>query len=217
MFRYESEMIPVLVNNLSKVYNTEYITTEFSTGNGIADLVFTTRMSKESLFLNDYSLMSLFINLFDQNKTITIDYLEEKQYDKARVKRLLKHLEFEEYICVKDLEIKRNRKYKGHTQNLISVEAKLKDWKSGFYQALRYKFFSHISYLAYPKQNIHRVDLELLKEHNIGLISVDSERIEFVFKPKMEKPSDRVSYYFLSEMFAQQFKRNNVKDMEVTF
>jgi hypothetical protein len=47
------------------------------------------------------------------------------------------------------------------------------------------------------------------------LISVDREEIEFVFKPKMEKPLDRVSYYFLSEMFAQQFKKNNIKAMDV--
>ncbi|MBL7872098.1 MAG: hypothetical protein JNM78_10830 [Cyclobacteriaceae bacterium] len=211
MFRYESEMIPVLVDSLSKFYNTKYITTEFGTGNGVADLVFTTEMSEENLFLNDYGQMALFINLFDQNKTITTDYLEEKQYDKTRLKRLLKQLEFEDYICIKDLKIRRNRKYKGHTQNLISVEAKLQDWKSGFYQALRYKFFSHKSYLAYPKQNIHRVDIDLLREHNIGLISVDVETIEFVFKPKVEKPLDKVSYFFLSEMFAQQFKKTGSK------
>ncbi len=98
------------------------------------------------------------------------------------------------------------RKYKAHTQNLFSIEAKLKDWKSGFYQALRYKFFSNKSYLAYPKQYIHRVDLELLKQHNIGLIAVDNDSIEFVYAPKVEKPQDKISHLFLSEMFAQPFK-----------
>ena len=63
MFRYESEMIPVLVENLSKVFNTGYITTEFSTGNGVADLVFTTEMNEEKLFFNDYGLMALFVSL----------------------------------------------------------------------------------------------------------------------------------------------------------
>ncbi|WP_315817377.1 hypothetical protein [Paraflavitalea speifideaquila] len=51
MFRYEKEMIPVLVENLAKIFNTQYIAKEFSTGNGIADLVFTTNLNEESLFL----------------------------------------------------------------------------------------------------------------------------------------------------------------------
>ncbi|KAF5064182.1 hypothetical protein DSECCO2_286810 [anaerobic digester metagenome] len=206
MFRYESEMIPVLIDNLSKVFKTEYIATEFSTGNGVADLVFTTEMNDEDLYLNDYALMSLFVNLFQQNKHLTTKQLQKSSIDKTRLKNLLTHLEVNDFIEYDGEVIKRNRKYKAHTRNLLSVEAKLNDWKSGFYQALRYKFFSHQSYLAYPEKNIHRVDLDLLKEHNIGLISVGDNKIRFISKPKTEKPKDLTSYFFLSELFAQQFK-----------
>jgi len=206
MFRYESEMIPVLIDNLSKVFKTEYITTEFSTGNGVADLVFTTELNNEDLFLNDYALMSLFVSLFQQNKSLTTTQLHKNSINKTRLKNLLTHLEINDFIGYDGERIIRNRKYKAHTRNLLSVEAKLNDWKSGFYQALRYKFFSHQSYLAYPEKNIHRVDLDLLKEHNIGLISVDYDTIRFISKPKTEKPKDLTSYFFLSELFAQQFK-----------
>lgn len=206
MFRYEREMIPVLVENLAKIFNTQYIAKEFSTGNGIADLVFTTNLNEESLFFNDYGLMALFVNLFQQRKVLRRDWLDESCYDKARLKKLLQHLEGEDYIYFEGTKIMQTRKYKAHTQNLFSIEAKLKDWKSGFYQALRYKFFSNKSYLAYPKQYIHRVDLELLKQHNIGLIAVDNDSIEFVYAPKVEKPQDKISHLFLSEMFAQPFK-----------
>ena len=88
MFRYEREMIPVLIENLSKVFNTEYITTEFSTGNGVADLVFTTEMNEEKLFLNDYGMMSLFVNLFQQNKMLNSELLYENCFDKIRLKKL---------------------------------------------------------------------------------------------------------------------------------
>lgn len=206
MFRYESEMIPVLVKNLTKVFNTEYITTEFNTGNGVADLVFSTKLSEENLFFNDYGMMTLFVNLFDKNKTVSAHSLNNGQYDKVKLKRLLKQLECENYIYFEDLKIKTTRSYKPHTNNLISIEAKLKDWKSGFYQALRYKFFSEKSYLAFPKSAIHRVDLELLKNHNIGLIAVDTNKIDFVLKPKSEKPQDKISYFYLAEIFAQKFK-----------
>ena len=206
MFRYESEMIPVLVDNLSKVFQTKYITTEFSTGNGVADLVFTTEFNNEKLFFNDYGLMSLFVTLFQQNKKLKSENVYEKCFDKVRLKKLLNRLEGEDYICFEGDYIIQTRQYKAHTQNLFSIEAKLKDWKSGFYQAMRYKFFSHKSYLAYPKQYIHRVDLALLKENNIGLISVDETDLEFMFIPKTEEPQDVISYYFLSELFAKEFK-----------
>jgi hypothetical protein len=213
MFKYESEMIPVLVENLSKIFNTEYITTEFSTGNGVADLVFSTEMNEEKLFLNDYGMMSLFVRLFQQNKMLNSELLYENCFDKTRLKKLLNYLEGDDFICIDGYKITRTRKYKSHTQNLFSVEAKLKDWKSGFYQAMRYKFFSHKSYLAYPKQYIHRVDLELLKENNIGLISVELDNIEFVFKPKNEKPQDITSYFFLSELFAKEIRKKPVHNM----
>jgi hypothetical protein len=207
MFRYESEMIPVLIENLSKVFNTKYITTEFGTGNGVADLVFTTKMSEERLFLNDYGMMSLFVSLFNQSKILNAEMLYENNFDKARMKKLLACLERYDFICFDGKKIIRTRKYQAHTLNLFSVEAKLKDWKSGFCQALRYKFFSHKSYLAYPEQYIHRVELNLLKKHNIGLISVSSNNINFIYNPKIEKPQDTTSYYFLSEMFAKEIKR----------
>lgn len=213
MFRYESEMIPVLVENLSKVFNTEYITTEFSTGNGVADLVFTTEMNEENLFFNDYGLMALFVSLFQQNKMLNAELLYESNYNKNRLKKLLHCLEGDDFIAFDGDKIIRNRKYKAHTQNLFSVEAKLKDWKSGFYQALRYKFFSHKSYLAYPEKYIHRVDLDLLKEHNIGLIAVKQDNIRFVYKPKTEKPQDITSYYFLSEIFAREMRKKPVHNM----
>lgn len=201
-------MIPVLTENLSKIFNTEYITTEFATGNGVADIVFTTEMNEEKLFLNDYGLMSLFVSLFQQNKMLNSELINKNSFNKIRLKKLLNCLESENLICIDGNKIIQTRKYKSHTQNLFSIEAKLKDWKSGFYQALRYKFFSHKSYLAYPKQYIHRVDLNLLKENNIGLISVDFDTIEFVYKPKTEKPQDVTSFFFLSELFAKEILKS---------
>lgn len=207
MFRYESEMIPVLIDNLSRVFKTEYITTEFGTGNGVADLVFTTKMNDEDLFLNEYALMALFVSLFQQNKHISRKQLQKSNIDKTKLKKLLTQLESNDFIEYDGEKISRNRKYKAHTCNLLSVEAKLNDWKSGLYQASRYKFFSHQSYLAYPQKKIHRVDLALLKEHNIGLISVGENEIKFIYKPKIEKPKDITSYFFLSELFAYEFKK----------
>ena len=203
-------MIPVLVENLSKAFNTEYITSEFRTGNGVADLVFTTGLNDESIFFNDYGIVSSYVNLFYQNKTQSTSELYKNCLDKSRLKKLLHKLEEAECIRFDGDTIVSVRKYLSHTHNLFSIEAKLNDWKSGFYQALRYKFFSHISYLAYPQKFIHRVDLDLLRDNDIGLISVAENSIEFVLNPKSKIPEDITSYLFLSELFAQPFKTNMI-------
>jgi hypothetical protein len=206
MFQFEKEMIPVLIEKLSMLYHTNYFLLEFNSGNGVADLVFTTEMSNESLMLNDYGMMSLFTSSFLGQKEIHKESLYKQTSDKARLERLLAYLEGKDYIDFDEENILFIKQYKPHTKNLIAIEAKLKDWKSGFYQALRYQFFSHQTFLAYPSEFIHRIDLNLLKEYNIGLISVDIDEINIIINPKEKKPKDITSYYFLSENFARNFK-----------
>jgi hypothetical protein len=99
----------------------------------------------------------------------------------------LTYLEGEDYIDFNEENVFFTKQYKPHTKNLISIEAKLKDWKSGFYQALRYQFFSHQTFLAYPSEFIHRINLNLLKD-NIGLISVHVDGINIIINPKEMKP-----------------------------
>jgi hypothetical protein len=208
MFRFEKDMIPILEASLSKLYKTEYLTTEFNTGNGIADLVFTTKMNDETLIFDDYSLMSIFIKHFNKKEKLNRDKLFKKCSDKKKLNKLLKILQDEKYISVGEDYFIQKKKYKTHTKNLISVEAKLNDWKSGTHQALRYQFFSNKTFLAYPENIINRVDVNLLKHYNIGLISVKKDGINVLLNPKGKKPEDILSYSFLSQTFAQKFKLN---------
>ena len=210
MFQFEKDMIPVLKDNLSKLYKTQYFATEFNTGNGVADLVFTTEMNDESLFLDDYALMSLYVTYFKGKKRLNKENLYDNCTDRIRLKKLLNFLERAEYILSDKSDFVQTKKYKPHTQNLISIEAKLRDWKSGFHQALRYQFFSHKSFLAFPEQYIHRVDTNLLQKYRIGLISVRREGIKVLLNPKKRNPEDLISYFFLSENFAQSFKETEL-------
>jgi hypothetical protein len=211
MFRFEKEMIPVLKENLSKHFETQHFATEFNSGNGIADLVFTTKFSDESLMLNDYSQMSLFFTYFNQKKNLKKEVLFQKCNDKKGLKKLLDFLMAHNYIISDDNYFIQIKRYKPHTENLISVEAKLKDWKAGIYQALRYQFFSHKSFLAYPSQNIDRVNTDLLRKYNIGLIAVGQKEIKVLLDPIERKPLDLISYCILSENFARRFKKNSHK------
>ena len=51
----------------------------------------------------------------------------------------------------------------GH--KIIAIEAKLSDWKNGFYQALRYRYFANQSYLAIKNGYIKNIDKSTLTQH----------------------------------------------------
>ena len=140
MFRYEKDMIPVLREHLSKIYNTEHFLEEFSSGMGRADLVFTTKEFEQRNTLEDFEAMFYVLNYFNRkNKKIIIaDLVSKHNLKKDKFFILIQFLKELNYIVDYDegrIIIKQN--YQPCLQDLFSVEAKLEDWKKGFYQALR--------------------------------------------------------------------------------
>lgn len=206
MFKLEKEMIPVLKKHLSEKYQTEYFINEFDSGNGIADLVFTTeKLNNNQKELLDYELIYIILKYLNRkNKKIEVKKLFEDTFlTKKQTYRLINYLLENgvlEFIDEENYYIK--QKYSPPIKKIISIEAKLFDWKGGFYQALRYKSYSHKSYLAISEKFAHRVDRNLLKEHNIGLIIVSPEKINFSIKIINEEPSNSVAYAYLSQKLA---------------
>lgn len=210
MFKVEKDMIPVLQKFLSERYKTEYFVSEFDSGNGIADLVFSFDMDtlNEKELLLDYEALFLIHKYLNRkNKKVYASKfkkktsLEKKKFDylfkKLVEMGILEALSDETYVV--------REKYAPPVKKIFSIEAKLHDWKNGFYQALRYKAYSHKSYLAISEEFAHRVDLELLRENNIGLIAVSPNGINFILDIKIEKPQNPVANAYLSEKFLRTF------------
>lgn len=205
MFKFEKDMIPVLKKCLSEKYQTEYFIDEFDSGNGIADLVFTTEKPNNKKYLLDYELIHIVFKYFNRkNKKIEVRKLFQDTFlTKKQAYSLINYLLENDIIEAIDEENFYVKKiYSPPIKKIISIEAKLCDWKGGFYQALRYKAYSHKSYLAISEEFAHRVDRNLLKEHNIGLIIVSPEKINFSIKIINEKPSNTVAHAYLSEKMA---------------
>jgi hypothetical protein len=206
MFKFEKDMIPVLKKCLSEKYQTAYFIDEFNSGNGIADLVFTTeKINNNKRYILDYELIHIVFKYFNRkNKKIEVKKLFKDTFlTKKQTYGLIKYLlenDILEPIDKENFYVK--KKYSPPIKKIISIEAKLFDWKGGFYQALRYKAYSHKSYLAISEEFAHRVDRDLLKEHNIGLIIVSPEKIDFSINIINEKPSNIVAHAYLSEKMA---------------
>jgi hypothetical protein len=201
MFRYEKDMIPVLQNHIAKQFGIKHFAKEFNTGNGIADLVCSPKLSDEPLLFNDYALMSLFIQYFSTTIHINTDTLFQICNDTKRLRKVIDLLKLHGYLISDQCSLVQKKKYSPPVEKMYSIEAKLTDWKAGLFQALRYQFFSHKSFLAYPAYYIHRVDIDLFKKYNLGLIAVEENNIRVIIDPKEVAPVDMVSYCTLSERF----------------
>lgn len=67
----------------------------------------------------------------------------------------------------------------------VAVEAKVRDWRRGLKQALRYKSFADKSYLAVYSSHIHAPleNIEVFKALNVGLVGVSDTGITIYFMP----------------------------------
>ena len=156
--------------------------------------------------LLDYNFIFTILKYFNRkNKRVEIKKIYESTFlSKRQIIKLIDLLVKNEILeKVNEDEFFVKNTYTPPIKKIISIEAKLADRKNGFYQALRYKTYSHESYLAISEDFAHRVDLNLLKENNIGLIVVSLKKINIALKVKKEKPSNLVAYAYLAEKIMQ--------------
>ncbi|VVA44329.1 conserved hypothetical protein [Candidatus Roizmanbacteria bacterium] len=206
---YETELIPILkkdfINKYSKFNDLKNysIREEFASSYGIPDLIFY-RFNK-SVFkkrvddnvgpiLSKDILRTLLV--IEGKKKITMSFLlKTLPYDEKVIKyKIINFLIKNNYLSksFKDENYWVENHYQSCLDNLFSIEAKISDWKRGFYQAYRYKWFSNYSFLAIYEKYERPVikNLSLFKKHNIGLVTVDTikNNIKLIHRPKFDKP-----------------------------
>lgn len=142
----------------------------------------------------------------DQKEAVEFEYIAEKSaLSKSHLKyKILKDLEENGYI--KRVGTDRYFKVNGWlpiTNELVAIEAKLKDWKRGAIQANRYKTFANRVYLATPKNTERLIDKAFLRTHNIGLIVLDISAMqkEVVIQNKSSRPIDEYKFNYAAEYF----------------
>jgi len=210
MFRYEKDMIPFIQEFFNDKFQMEYYVEEFKAGIGIADLVFAPKINKRDFYFDNFEMLYHTLTLFNRkNKKVKeVDLLT--RFSKNKIHSLI-----EKFILLNLIEefdsnsyIVKNR-LTPTISNFYAVEAKLSDWKSGLYQALRYKNFAQKSFLAISSEFVHRVDKDLLISNNIGLISVSINKTSVIINPKKSKPNDNVAFYFSGESFTKRIYKEN--------
>jgi len=206
-------MIPVLKDFFKERFNQNLSVEELDTGIGIADIVFTKKINKRDYYFDNFELLYHTLTLINRrNKKISeIDFVT--RFSKKQIKNIIeKYLTLEligeyssDYFYVKN-------KLTPSIDEFYAIEAKLEDWKSGFYQALRYKNFAQKSFLALSSEYIHRVDNNLLIQNNIGLISVSVDNTRIIINPKKDNPKDKIAYFYLGEKFIKDVLINDEQE-----
>lgn len=66
--------------------------------------------------------------------------------------------------------------YSAELNRTVAVELKLRRWRRALEQALLYQLCSDYTFIAVPESTARRIDLEELRRHGIGLLSVSGPR-----------------------------------------
>lgn len=193
----EFELVDQIAKYLNK-YQIRYAK-EIHMGIGVPDVSMNIGASKSMAIISDYYLLSI-VEYVKSNKNVTTDKIAEYfSFDKSKVFNYINQLQNERVVALKNDNISIRRKIFGlDLGTTISIEAKLKDWKSGILQAERYLMFSDYSYLALPKDKVRNVNLEYLNKSGIGLLSVDAANIEEVIKPTLSTECEYKQKYMLT-------------------
>ena len=212
MFKSEEE----LVNSFNKMYikflmeifdykEESFLLNEYNSNNGIVDIVVGTFSKYKSLNKRqpiNVNLISPLIN-FEMDCVIELEYFMNyynisKQYARKCLNEysdagFFSKIDKNKYMKINNYEININ--------NVVSIEAKLKNWSKALLQAYRYKRFSNMSFVLLDEQYSKPAlkSITLFKNYNIGLITMTKQNYNIHFIPQENKPKDIINFMKLNE------------------
>lgn len=189
----EKSMIPIIKNNANRLPFSEkkHLVTleEFSAGTGISDLtIFTVdnkilseRQKSEKRPVTSKNQVQVLLTLLD-SQPLSIDEIMHKTTlnSKQTIQKILEQLIQYNLVLVKDGKYAAAYSIADSTsENIVAIEAKVRDWKSGIRQAMRYKEYADYSYLAIYEDNIAAClkNIDVFEKLGIGLIGVSDTGI----------------------------------------
>lgn len=91
---------------------------------------------------------------------------------------------------------------------IITVEAKVKNWKTAVEQAVRNRIFAHKSYVALPTHIAERIRTKpIFSRFGIGLLSVSDDDVRVSRRARRHQPRVWAYYYQLAFLVANYFSK----------
>lgn len=222
MFNSESDLVrqfkPHSRRFISKIIPTirpqkYFIINEFDSGNGIADIIVGTyrpRLSEQSMRspinLNWVSLLAT----MNRNKKLNIDeFTELYGYSKKTAMLQIREYENAGFIeLLNDNIFIVKKEYKSVVENVVAIEAKLKNWKQALKQAYRYRRFSDFSIVLMDADNVTPAlkAENVFMEYGIGLASLNEKGCKILISPAKNDRKNNDSFHRINEEALGQFR-----------
>ena len=197
---YESELVNDFLRN-EKLFmelidpfskgRRKFTLTEFDSKFGVADIVL--GVFKKNVHISSaphinpnwlYSLNSL-----SKGEEFTLsDFVNKFSISKQLSKKILNHFENTGYVYSsnKDIFVKK-KDILPAVEKVISIEAKINDWRKAIKQAYRYKRFSSQSFVLLPKGKERQaiINIKDFQKYNVGLVTLGKEGPVIHHTPKI--------------------------------
>lgn len=204
MVRWESELIPTISNNKALLGDYNDVAFEIPSGYGIADVVFYSmdetaiahRINDNRGPIDQTNILRLLLGLKSVGSNESISITTLKKWMPSIKDDVLSYLLDNGYLLEAEPgnheAYRPGVKYQNGLRQSVAIEAKLKDWKRGLFQAYRYRRYADKSYLAvYSKHmNPPLKNIEQFKKYNVGLIEVTDKTLQVHLHPTKENQAD---------------------------
>jgi hypothetical protein len=210
LFNREEELVDAFTSKsndllkalLKKTVSRSFLIHEFNSYYGVADVVLGTMKATLSRNKKRESVNPNWITplaALRRGERISLDsFCGSHGLSKSTARKYLN-----EYTCAGFLEktevstYKVIKEYKPVTDLVVSVEAKLRDWKKALTQAQRYKRFSDLAFVLLDgAQSASAIkNIEEFRGKNIGLLCLTDDDLEVHFVP--ERKENKIPEYYL--------------------
>ena len=188
----ESELVNIMNKHLKE--NNLVYANEIRMGIGIPDVVVGCNLSDEHESIVDYYALRLYCLIIENNMRSIKEVIELSTFPKTQIVKYIQLLKDTKIISTDDDVITINKRLENISLGInISIEAKVKDWRSGLIQAQRYLSFSDYSYVALPENSVKNVESQRFIDSGIGLLSISDEDIQEIIPPVK---SSKCDYFF---------------------
>lgn len=165
---------------------------------------------KQAYLLSNYQFAKV-IAYLHKKAVRTFDYLMKRtDYDEKVLSQLLSKLT--KANIIREVSPKRyivSNDFQFPILQFISYEAKLSKWKKSILQAVINKKFSSYSYVVLPielAKKLQKKKISYFQNHNVGLIGVSDNKIDYLYRPKKEQVKLNANPSFISSIAKYQLK-----------
>ena len=143
------------------------------------------------------------MRLLERNEELHIEELSMKLgYSPHYIKKIVSYVN-PLYLSRQNGVVRKIRDYEPFVSEMMAIEVKVGDWRSGLIQADEYLWATNKAYLAIYSGNYHWISDKALKwaeKRGIGILTVSrGGRVEEKLAAKNVGPRSRSAYYVLSE------------------